>query len=73
MWVPSEDDAVDIFARHFEALHRAGAIRKAEQTAAALNSRGDAEGHQLWTRVADKIRQLRASDRIATRLYAEGP
>lgn len=65
MWVPTE--AVDMFARHFEARHRNGALSKAEETAYDLENKGDHEGYRVWAMVADRIRELRGADRIEQR------
>ena len=67
MWVPTEDEAVEMFARHFEALHRSGAIRKAEQRASHFKSAGDHEGHRVWQKVAGRIVELRHPERIKRR------
>jgi len=48
MWLPTEEEAVDMFARHFEALHRSGAIRKAKQRASHFKNAGDHEAHRVW-------------------------
>jgi hypothetical protein len=71
MWHPSEDDSVDLFARHFEALHRSGALRKAADQASTLRIAGDDRGHRLWKKVADRVRHLRHPSRVAARRQAE--
>jgi hypothetical protein len=65
MWVPSEDEAVDMFARHFEALHRSGAATKAKEEADALNRSGDHKGHRIWTKVVERIQHLRKERKAA--------
>jgi len=71
MWLPSEDEAVELFARHFEALHRSGAVSKADGEALALQRAGDGRGHQIWQKVAQKVRQLRETERVTARRRAE--
>ncbi len=71
MWVPSEDDAVEMFARHFEARHRGGAIAKATEAASTLKAAGDEPGHKVWIKVADRLRLLRNADRITSRRQFE--
>jgi len=71
MWVPTEAEAVEMFARHFEARHRNGALSKAEETAYDLEKRGDHEGYRVWTMVAGRIRALRHTDRIERRRSIE--
>ena len=48
MGVPNQGDAVDMFARHFEALHRGGSVTLAKRTAHSLKERGDQEGQKIW-------------------------
>ena len=71
MWLPTEDEAVEIFARHFEALHRSGSAPRARRTAESLKERGDHKGHQIWHRVADKIEDLRNDSLVAQRRAIE--
>ena len=71
MWVPTRDDAVDMFARHFEACHRSGAVERAKQKAASLKAKGDHEGHKIWTDVARRVEALRQEDRVALRRAKE--
>lgn len=71
MWIPTEQDAVDMFSRHFEALHRSGAAAKADQRAAELRRSGDISGHAMWKKVADRIRQVRTPSDIERRRSME--
>jgi hypothetical protein len=71
MWVPTEDEAIEMFARHFEALHRSGSATLARETAKALNAKGDRDGRKIWNDVADRIDRLRHKDRIASRRQFE--
>ena len=71
MWVPTRDDAVDMFARHLEASHRSGAVERAKQKAASLKAKGDHEGHKVWTDVARRVEALRQEDRVALRRAKE--
>jgi len=65
MWAPTENDVVEMFARHFQALHRTGAENKARERAAELQNGRDAQGHRMWKRVAERIGALRHHDRKA--------
>jgi hypothetical protein len=71
MWVPTQDEAIEMYARHFEALHRSGSATLARQTAAAMKAKGDHGGHKIWNDVADTIDRLRQTDRIASRRQLE--
>ena len=65
MWFPREDEAVDMFARHFEALHRSGAAAKAKQQAEILVRGGDFKGHRIWMKVVERIKHLRKETNAA--------
>jgi hypothetical protein len=71
MWVPTRDEAVEIFARHFEARYRSGAAKRAKETAATMKTKGDHEGHKIWNDVADTVDRLRPTERIAKRRHFE--
>ena len=71
MWVPTKEEAVDMFARHFEACHRSGAVERARQKAVSLKAKGDHEGHNIWTDVARRVESLRQEDRVALRRTKE--
>jgi hypothetical protein len=65
MWVLSEDEAVDMFARHFEALHRSEAASKANQEAESLKGSGDHKGRRIWMKVVERIQHLRKERKAA--------
>jgi hypothetical protein len=71
MWLPTEEEAVEMFARHFEALHRSGSVPRARRTAESLKECGDDKGHQIWHRVADKIEDLRNDSLVEQRRAIE--
>jgi hypothetical protein len=47
MWVPTQSEAIEMFARHYETRHRAGAAERARRTAATLAEKGDHQGHAV--------------------------
>jgi len=57
MWVPTEDEAVLIYARFLKARHGAAASKLARTTAKSLQENGDLEGHKIWNAVADAVDQ----------------
>ena len=67
MWMPTEDEAVEMFARYLVARHKAGASPRARQKAESLKSQGDLRGHKIWNAVADTAERLRPEKRQATR------
>ena len=71
MWIPSEDEAVEMFARHFEARHRSAAVRKADEKLSALKAAGDDEGYRIWQKVAERVKVLREPERVAARRELE--
>lgn len=71
MWFPSEQDAVEMFAAHFEARHRSGAVVKAKDIARRLQQNGDQEGFLLWEAIADTVSRIRAAPRVNLRRELE--
>lgn len=71
MWIPTQAEAIDMFARHFESLHRSGSVVRARETADRLKGSGDLHGYAIWTEVADTIEQLRNSERLSVRRQRE--
>lgn len=71
MWIPSKNETIEMYARHFEALHRSGSLPLARETAHSLKKRGDHDGQEIWHRVAEKIEELRDDQRLATRRALE--
>ena len=59
-WLLGEHEAVDMFARHFEALHGSDAATKAKQQAESIKRSGDHEGHRIWMKVAECIQRKAA-------------
>jgi hypothetical protein len=57
-WLLGEDEAVDMFARHFETLHGRDAGTKAKQQAESIKPSGDHDSHRIWMKVAERIQHL---------------
>ena len=57
-WLLGEHEAVDMFARHFEALHGSDAATKAKQQAESIKPSGDHEGHRIWMKVVERVQHL---------------
>ena len=64
MWMPTQDDAVGIYARYLMGRHGKSAQRYARKTADKLKREGDLEGYSAWSRVADAVE--RTAERRAT-------
>ena len=65
MWIPTEDEAVEMYARFLIARHGRAAGRYARGTADRLQSRGDFAGCAIWNRLADTVEQRAAgTDRV---------
>jgi hypothetical protein len=60
MWFPTENEAVEMFARCLAARHRAGASRRARGKAESLKNQGDLAGHKIWNDIADAVDRIRA-------------
>ena len=71
MWIPTQSESIEMFARHYETFHRAGAAERARRTAAALAEKGDLEGHAVWTQVADRVECLRQPQLVEGRRARE--
>ena len=61
MWMPTLDEAVEMYARFLISRHGRAAARYARKTAEKLRSREDLQGYTMWSRVADAV------DRMATK------
>jgi len=68
---PTREEAIEMFARYFEARHRSGAVERAKERASSLAAQGDHEGHKIWTAVACRVEALRQEDRVALRRVRE--
>ena len=55
MWIPTQDEAIEMYARFLAARHGRAAAKYARLTADRLHARGDFAGHQIWGLVADVI------------------
>jgi hypothetical protein len=71
MWVPTKSEAVEMFARHFEARHRSGAVQRAKDTARNLKSQGDEQGYEIWCEVAGRVARIRNTEAAAARRQVE--
>ena len=71
MWIPTQSESIEMFARHYEALHRAGAAERARRTAAVLAEKGDHDGHAVWNQVADTVERLRQPQQLDSRRARE--
>jgi len=52
MWVPTQDEAVLMYARFLRARHGAAASKLAQKKAKTLQDDGDLAGHEIWNAVA---------------------
>ena len=48
MWVPTQEEAILMFARFLKARHGTAAGNFARKTAKTLQDEGDPEGHKIW-------------------------
>lgn len=55
MWIPTQDEAVEMYARFLAARHRSSAGGYARGNAEKLLAKGDFEGYAVWNRVADAL------------------
>ena len=57
IWLPTQDEAVLMYARFFRARHGAAAGNLAGKKAQMLQDGGDLEGHKIWRAIADAVDQ----------------
>jgi len=55
MWMPTQDEAVEMYARFLAARHGKAASQYARKNAAKFLAKGDFAGHAIWTRVAGAV------------------
>ena len=55
MWVPTQDEAIVMFARSLKARHGTAASVVARKKAKTLQNAGDLEGQKIWISVADAV------------------
>ena len=55
MWVPTQNEAILMFARSLKARRGIAASKLARKTAKTLQDEGDLEGHKIWNAVADAV------------------
>lgn len=63
MWMVTEAEAVEMYARYYAARHKTTASQRARETANSLQTKGDLKGHKIWNAVADTIDHLRQGKR----------
>jgi hypothetical protein len=56
MWIDI-DDAIQMYARFWRARHGAAGTKAVRQRAEQLKKSGDAEGHRVWSKVAEEIQK----------------
>lgn len=71
MWIPTEAEAVEMFARYFEAHYRSGAVKRAREATCVMRAKGDHGGYKIWNDVAETIDHLRQTERVALRRHFE--
>ena len=55
MWIPTQDDPVEMYARYLMGRHGRSAHHYARKTADKLRRNGDLDGHTTWSRLADAV------------------
>jgi hypothetical protein len=55
MWMPTNDEAIEMYANYLTARHGRSAHRYARKTADKLQRNSDFDGYKAWSRVADAI------------------
>ena len=58
MWLPTQEDAVEIYARYLTGRHGRSAHHYARKTADKLQRKGDLEGYSTWNSVANAVERM---------------
>jgi hypothetical protein len=64
MWIPTQDEAVEMYARFLAARHKGAAGRYARRNADKLLAHGDFQGYAIWNRVADAIQDKTEAETV---------
>jgi len=56
--MPTNEEAIEIFARYFRARYGVTAIEKVKSRANELQQAGDDEGYRAWNQVARELGSL---------------
>ena len=70
MWMPTQNEAVEMYARFLSARHGKAAGKYARKTADRLLAKGDIPGHMIWNRVADTVESDKAKGAIGENVIA---
>jgi len=62
MWFPTQDEAVELYARFLAARHGSAAERHARRTAERLQAEGEHGGRASGSGVADVVEQSKAKE-----------
>ena len=56
-WMITKDQAAEMYARFWVARHGRAGVKLARETAISFRKKGDAEGHEIWNKVADTVKR----------------
>jgi len=65
MWIPTQDEAVEMYARFLAARHKSSAGHYARANAEKLLAKGDFVGYAIWNRVADALEVRDKAETVA--------
>ena len=67
MWIPTQAEGIEMFARFWSARHGVRASDSARKIAKSFELNGDLEGQKAWDKVADVIERREQESRRAVR------
>ena len=67
MWMPTQQEAVEIYARSWSARYGRTASGSARKMAHKMEGKGDRRGHEIWSDVAEAIERYQRDKRGSLR------
>ena len=58
MWMPTEQEAVEMYARFLSARYGRTASASARKMARSLEQKGDRRGYEIWNGVAEAVEKF---------------
>ena len=58
MWMPTEQEAVQMYARFWSARYGRTASHSAHKMAHKMEEKGDLKGHKIWDDVAEAVEKF---------------
>ena len=67
MWMPTQQEAAEMYARFWSARYGRTAGHSARKMARSLEEKGDRRGHEIWNDVAEAVEKFQRNKSGALR------